>query len=258
MNRIADVFARKGKKALIAYVTVGYPSIEATLNVVPLLAESGCDIVELGIPFSDPLADGATIQNASHHAIQNGLTPQLCLDIAGELSEKTAVPLVFMTYLNPIISYGPERFCHASARSGVSGMIIPDLPPDEGAELDRLTARNGIDLIYLLPPTATAARAGLIAQKSQGFIYLVSVTGVTGARTSLPVNLDAAIANLRTITDKPLCVGFGISTPEQAREAARPADGVIIGSKIIQLMEADASYGALKDFIKSVRKSLDE
>jgi tryptophan synthase alpha chain len=258
MKRIADVFAHKGRKALIAYVTVGYPSIEATMKAVPLLAECGCDIVELGIPFSDPLADGATIQNASHRAILNGVTPQLCLDIAGELGKKAGIPLVFMSYLNPLMSYGLSEFCLACARSSVSGLIIPDLPPDEGGELDGLTRQNGIDLIYLLPPTATEARARMIAQRSHGFIYLVSVTGVTGARTSLPQNLETSIARLRTITATPLCVGFGISSPEQACEAARLADGVIIGSKIIQLMEVDASLAALKDFVKEVRESLDE
>ena len=258
MKRIADVFAHQGRKALIAYVTVGYPSVEATMKVVPLLAECGCDIVELGIPFSDPQADGATIQNASHQAILNGVTPKLCLDIAAELGKITDIPLVFMTYLNPVLSYGFAEFCSACTRSAVSGLIVPDLPPDEGAELDDLTRQNGIDLIYLLPPTATSARVSLIARRSQGFIYLVSVTGVTGARASLPQHLEASIAGLRKITDKPLCVGFGVSSPAQAREAARMTDGVIIGSKIIQLMEKDASFCALKDFVKEVREALDE
>lgn len=257
MKRISDVFAHKGRKVLIAYVTVGYPSIEATMKVVPLLAECGCDIVELGIPFSDPLADGTTIQNASHHAILNGVTPQICLEIAGELGKKADIPLVFMSYLNPLLSYSLARFCQACAVSSVGGLIIPDLPPDEGGELDELTRQNGLDLIYLLPPTATETRASLIAQRSQGFIYLVSVVGVTGARTSLPQNLEAFIAGLRTITAKPLCVGFGISSPEQAHGACRLADGVIIGSKIIQLIEADASLTALRDFVKEVRESLD-
>lgn len=257
MKRIADVFARKERKALIAYVTVGYPSVEATMKAVPLLAECGCDIVELGIPFSDPLADGATIQNASYQALLNGVTPQSCLDVASDLSKKADLPLVFMTYLNPILSYGLEKFCKACAQSSVSGLIIPDLPPDEGGELGELARQNGLDLIYLLPPTATEARARLIAQKSQGFIYLVSVTGVTGARAILSQNLNASIARLRAITDKPLCVGFGISNPEQARQAARLADGVIIGSKIIQLIEADASLATLRNFVKEVRESLD-
>jgi tryptophan synthase alpha chain len=235
----------------------GYPSIEATMKTVTLLAENGCDIVELGIPFSDPLADGATIQNAGHQAILNGVTPRMCLDLAGELRKTLDIPLVFMTYLNPVMSYGVSEFCEACSRSSVSGIIIPDLPPDEASEMDAASLRYGIDLIYLLPPTATAARAEMISRRSQGFIYLVSVTGVTGARTSFPQNLDASISRLRSITNKPLCVGFGISSPTQAREAARHTAGVIIGSRIIQLMEEDPSLAALKGFVQEVRKSLD-
>jgi tryptophan synthase alpha chain len=174
------------------------------------------------------------------------------------VGRKTDIPLVFMGYLTPIMSYGLDKFCQACADSSVSGLIIPDLPPDEGGEMEVLTRRNGLDLVYLLPPTATPERAALIARKSQGFIYLVSVTGVTGARTSLPQNLEASIAGLRKITEKPLCVGFGISSPEQARGMAQIADGVIIGSKIIQLMEQDSSLAALRAFIKKVRTALDE
>jgi tryptophan synthase alpha chain len=257
LTRISEVFTQKDRKALIAYVTVGYPSIEATKKVVLLLAKCGCDIVELGIPFSDPLADGATIQNASHRALQNGVTTQMCLDIAAELTNKVSIPLLFMTYLNPLLSYGLEAFCRACALSSVTGLIIPDLPPDEGEGLEEIARHNGIDLVYLLPPTATQTRTKLIAQRSQGFIYLVSVAGVTGARASLPQNLETSIANLRTLSDKPLCVGFGISSPEQALQAARFADGVIIGSKIIQIMEADESLATLKDFVEEVRVTLD-
>ena len=258
MSRIDAVFKQAGRKALITYVTVGYPSVEATLKVVPFMADHGCDIVELGIPFSDPLADGATIQRASHNALKNGVTPQLCLEVARELSAKVNTPLVFMTYLNPVLSYGFEAFCTACAQSGVSGLIIPDLPPEEGSELEAISQRQGIDLIYLLAPTSTTERIAFLAQRSRGFIYLVSLTGVTGVRDSLPPDLDAFVSRVRGITSKPLCVGFGISTPEQARQAARTADGVIIGSRIIQLMEADESFGPLGSFIKEVRSSLDE
>src|SRR4030043_2343583 len=145
MTRIASVFNRTGHKALIAYVTVGYPSIEDTLKVVPLLAGSGCDIVELGIPFSDPLADGATIQKASFYALKNGVTPKCCLEVAKELSQKVNIPLVFMTYFNPVFSYGLEKFCNACAKSGIDGIIIPDLPPDEGSELEAITQKNSPD-----------------------------------------------------------------------------------------------------------------
>ena len=258
MRRISEVFARKGRKALIGYVMAGYQSGEATLKAVTLLAECGCDIVELGVPFSDPLADGATIQNAGHRAILNGVTPKMCLDMAGKLGKIVDIPLVLMTYLNPVMSFGMARFCAACARSSVSGIIIPDLPPDEASEMDEAAFKNGIDLIYLAPPTVTPERARLIAEKSQGFIYMVSVTGVTGTRTALPQHLEDTVSMLRGFTDKPLCVGFGISTPAQARAAAEKADGVIIGSKIIQLMEEDPSLASLKDFVAEVRKSLDD
>jgi len=228
------------------------------LKVVPLLVSGGCDIVELGIPFSDPLADGATIQKASFRALQNGITPRLCLEVAKELSQMVETPLVFMTYFNPVFSYGLEEFCSACASSGVSGLIIPDLPMEEGLELEAITQRQGLDLIYLLAPTSTDERVRLVAERSRGFIYLVSVTGVTGARGRLPANLDAFVARVRKVTTRPLCVGFGISTPQQAREVACIADGVIVGSKIIQLMEADDNFTSAGNFIKGLRQALDE
>ena len=258
MNRIASVF-NQGHTALIAYITVGYPSIEATLGVVPVLASSGCDIVELGIPFSDPIADGVTIQRASFQALQNGVTPKVCLEVARELGQKTQIPLVFMTYFNPVFSYGLEEFCGACAGSGVSGLIVPDLPPEEGSELEVITKKQGIDLIYLLAPTSTEERVKLVAQRSGGFIYLVSVTGVTGARDRLPANLEAFVTRVRQVASQPLCVGFGISTPEQAKRVAGIADGVIVGSRLIQLMETEGDYiSSVSRFIKGLRQALDE
>ena len=257
MSRIDAVFKRKGHKALIAYVTVGYPSIEATLKAVPLLAASGCDIVELGIPFSDPLADGVTIQQASFRALQNGITPRICLEAAGELRRKVDIPLVFMTYFNPVFSYGLRKFCSDCAGSGIDGLIIPDLPPEEGAELEKITGKDGIDLIYLLAPTSPDERLKLVAERSRGFIYLVSVTGITGARDRLPADLEAFVARVRKVSTKPLCVGFGIATPEQAKRVARIADGVIVGSRIVQLMEADESMVKVADFAAELRRALD-
>jgi len=241
------------------YVTVGYPTIEATLKVIPLLAQNGADIVELGIPFSDPLADGATIQKASFHALQNGVTPQLCLDVARQLRQVIEIPLVFMTYFNPVFSYGLEEFCTNCRRSGVDGLIIPDLPPEEGTELETVTRGRDLDLIYLLAPTSTEERIKLVSERSRGFIYLVSVTGVTGARDKLPLDLEAFVAKVRGITKQPLCVGFGISTPRQARQVARVADGVIVGSRIIQLMEAEDNFmPTVGNFIKELRQALDK
>ena len=236
---------------------VGYPSIEATLKVVPLLASCGCDIVELGIPFSDPLADGATIQKASFRALQNGVTPNRCLEVARQLSHEIDIPLVFMTYFNPVFSYGLEQFCSDCAHSGIDGLIIPDLPPEEGSELEASSQRQGLDLIYLLAPTSTEERIRLIAERSRGFIYLVSVTGVTGARDNLPSDLETFVTRVRKVATQPLCIGFGVSTPEQASWVARIADGVIIGSRIIQLMEADESMVDVADFARELRCALD-
>ena len=258
MSRLESVFKQKNHKALIAYVTVGYPSIEATLKVVPLLAECGCDIIELGIPFSDPMADGATIQRASFKALENGVTTNLCLDIVKKISKKTSIPLIFMTYFNPIYKYGLAKFCYDCVAAGVDGLIVPDLLPEEGDELGGFAAKSGVDLIYLLAPTSLEERIKLVADKSRGFIYLVSIAGVTGARNELPVDLGKFISQVKQIAKQPVCVGFGISTPEQAVQVAKTADGVIIGSKLIQLIETDdTAMTATQSFIKNTRKTLD-
>lgn len=257
MSRITEVF-KPGRKALVGYITCGYPDVETTIKAAGTLAESGCDILELGIPFSDPLADGATIQKASHEALLKGITPQKCLETAKIISETTEMPLVFMTYYNPVLYYGQEDFCHACIHAGVSGLIIPDLPPEEGKGLESITRKNNIDLIYLLAPTSTDERIKTAAAKSRGFIYLVSLTGVTGARKELSPELGNFVKRVRKQTRKPLCVGFGISTPEQAAEAAKDADGVIIGSKIIQLIEKDNTLSSLKTFISGIRRVLDK
>jgi len=256
MSRIASAFAKLNRVALIPYITVGYPSIEATLEIVPLLAESGCDIVELGIPFSDPLADGATIQHASYEALRQGITPKLCLEVAQVLRQRVEIPLVFMTYYNPVLKFGLEEFCSKCAEVGVDGLIIPDLPPEEGEDLERSAQEYEIDLIYLLTPISTKERIDIVASRSSGFIYLVSLTGVTGTRDVLPDELESFVNRVRTRTRKPLCVGFGVSTPEQVRRIAKVADGVIVGSRIIQLMEEDTTFSSLKAFTSSLREAL--
>ncbi len=258
MSRITSVFSQSGHKALMPFITVGYPSIEATLKIVPMLAENGCDIIELGIPYSDPLADGVTIQKASFHALENGVTPQLCLDVARELSRNVNIPLVFMSYYNPVFTYGLNEFCSVSAQSGIDGLIIPDLPPDEGAELEAISKKHNLDLVYLLAPTSNEERIKLVTSRSQGFIYLVSVSGVTGARGSLPHDLQRFVSRVRKATNKPLCIGFGISNAEQARQVAQIADGVIIGSRLIQLMENSDGLTSVCNLIKELRNALDE
>jgi len=256
LSRIASVFVRSNSTALIPYITVGYPSVETSLKVVPLLASSGCDIIELGIPFSDPLADGATIQQASYEALTQGVTPWVCFEVAHKLRQQVEVPLVFMTYYNPVLKFGLEQFCSKCAEVGRGGLFIPELPPEEGQELEPSTRSHGLDLIYLLSPTSTEERIQLVASKASGFIYLVSVTGVTGARNELPRELESFVTRVRKRTEKPLCVGFGVSTPEQARRIAEVADGVIVGSRILQLIKENNSLKSLRLFIKGLRDVL--
>ncbi|MEE8352836.1 MAG: tryptophan synthase subunit alpha [Dehalococcoidales bacterium] len=258
MSRIESVFTAGHRPALIAYVTVGYPSVAATLEVVPALAEAGCDIVELGIPFSDPLADGTTIQAASAAALAAGVTPTACLEVAAELRRKVELPLLFMTYYNPVLRFGLDEFCAAGARSGIDGLIVPDLPPDEADDLDAASRQHGLDVVYLLAPTSTEERIRLVARRSRGFIYLVSLVGVTGARSRLSEGLDDLVARVRRHTTMPICVGFGIGTPEQAKRVGQVADGVIVGSRLVQLVNEDTPpYHKVRDFAASLRAALD-
>jgi tryptophan synthase alpha chain len=256
MSQITSVF-KPGHKALITYITVGYPDIKATPRIAATLADNGCDIIELGIPFSDPLADGATIQKASHRALQQGTTPQVCLDIARQLRRKMRIPLVFMTYYNPVLNFGLEAFCQSCSGAGINGLIVPDLPPEEGGELEAMTRKHDLDLIYLLAPTSTEERITAVAARSRGFIYLVSLAGVTGARNTLPLELESFVRRVRKKAEQPLCVGFGVSTAAHAKRVASIADGVIVGSRLIQLIEEDTSLASLKSFVSSLRQALD-
>ena len=256
MSKIPTVFANGKRKALITYLTVGYPNVDTTLEMVPLIASAGCDLVELGIPFSDPLADGATIQRASYHALQRGTTPGACLEVAHKLKALVDIPMVFMTYFNPVHRYGLDSFCRDCAEAGISGLIVPDLPPEEGHDLERITENNGLDLIYLLAPTSDEERIDLVAARSRGFIYLVSITGVTGARSTLPPELESFVAKVRQRTGQPLCVGFGISSAIVAQRVAKIADGVIVGSRLIQLMDEEDPVNKVRSFIQSLRDAL--
>jgi tryptophan synthase alpha chain len=256
MSQITSVF-RPGHKALIGYITAGYPDIKATPDIAVALARNGCDIIELGIPFSDPLADGATIQKASYRALQNGTTPEICLEIARQIRHKIDVPLAFMTYYNPVLNFGLEPFCRSCTEAGINGLIVPDLPPEEGEELEAVTRQHDLDLIYLLAPTSTDERVAAVAERSRGFIYLVSLTGVTGARDTLPPELEDFVKRVRRKAQQPLCVGFGISSPEQARRVGAVADGVIVGSRLIQLIEEDTTLATLDSFVVGLRQALD-
>ena len=256
MSQITSIF-KGGYKALITYITAGYPDIKATPEIAQALAENGSDIIEVGIPFSDPLADGATIQKASYQALQRGTTPEACLEAAEEIRRKIKTPLVFMTYYNPVLNYGREAFCRSCRKVGINGLIVPDLPPEEGSELEAITQKHDIDLIYMLAPTSTEARIAEVGKRSRGFIYLVSLTGVTGARDALSPELEGFVKRVRQKARQPLCVGFGISSAEQAQRVATVADGVIVGSRLIQLIEEDATLGSLKLFVASLRRALD-
>ncbi|ADJ25813.1 tryptophan synthase, alpha subunit [Dehalogenimonas lykanthroporepellens BL-DC-9] len=257
MSALSEVFGRAGCKALIGYLTVGYPDLATTLRAVEVLEKAGCDVVELGIPFSDPIGDGPVIQSASFRALENGVTPQDCIETARQLRRTVRLPLVFMGYYNPVLSYGPVAFCRSAAEAGVNGLIVPDLPPEESGVLSEAARDAGLDLVHLLAPTSTAERVATVARQSRGFIYLVSVAGVTGTRSGVPDYLPEFIGRVRSATSQPLAVGFGVSTPEQAEAMAAHANGVIIGSQLIRLIDEDPSLGKLAEFIRATRRALD-
>ena len=255
MSRIASALARR--KALIAYITAGYPSTDATLEAVPTLARCGCDIVEIGIPFSDPLADGPLIQRATHIALNKGTTVARCLEMANQLRRKASwPPFVFMGYYNPLLAYGVEAFCRGCNDAGVDGLIVPDLPPEEGEELEGACQEQGVALIYLLAPTSPLERVRLVSERSVGFIYLVSVTGITGPRNQLPPDLAAFVQRVRKVSDKPLAVGFGISSLAQASKVAQLVDGVIVGSELVRRAQGKHGVEQVREFVSGLRRAV--
>jgi tryptophan synthase alpha chain len=240
MSRIDTTFRRlrkTGEIALIPYLTVGYPTLDITRQLLPVIGRQGADLIELGIPFSDPLADGATVQRAYHAALENGVTLADCLSVAAEARRSNEVPLLFMTYYNPIHNYGLQRFATDCANAGIDGLIIPDLPPEEAALIKAECVSAGIDLIFLLAPTSTDERIKMVVELASGFIYCVSLTGVTGARADLSEEARKLVARVRQHTDLPLVVGFGIGSPDQVAQVAQIADGAVVGSALINLLE---------------------
>jgi len=241
VSNVEAVFHRcraEGRIALVAYLTVGYPAPADTVPLVQALVEGGFDIVELGVPFSDPLADGATIQRASQRALANGINLARALASAAALRGTVAAPLLLMGYYNPFLRYGLERLAADAARSGIQGLIVPDLPPEEADELAAAIAPHGIDNISMLAPTSGPARMAIVGRQARGFVYCVSLAGVTGARRSLSSDLEPFLAEARRHTDLPLAVGFGLSRPEHVAAVARVADGAVVGSAIIDLIDA--------------------
>jgi len=240
------------RKLLIPFVTAGYPSRRGCRDLLKACAAGGADRVELGIPFSDPLADGPVIQAVSQKALDRGTTLEDAFRIAGSFRE---VPLLFMTYLNPVLQYGPERFFRRASGVGLRGLIVPDLPPEESGPLRGPARERGIPIVYLVSPTCEEGRIRLIGRLSEDFIYLVSVKGVTGAK--MGEGVGAFIRRVRKFTDRPLCVGFGISTPGDARRVAREADGVIVGSALLRIVEGGGGPREVERFVASLRRAMD-
>jgi tryptophan synthase alpha chain len=240
-NRIDQCFAQlkaKREKALIAYIMAGDPSLAETEQLVLGLEQAGADIIELGVPFSDPIADGPVIQQAAERALRNGTTLRQVLATVASLRERTQIPLVLMLYYNSMHAMGLERFCRAASEAGIDGLIVPDMPPDEAGPLRGPAAEAGLRVIFLLAPTSTAARRTYVAKESQGFLYYVSITGITGARIQNMPEVGTNVAKIRKATKTPVAVGFGVSTPEDAENIAAMADGVIVGSAIVKQIVA--------------------
>ena len=264
MNRIDKSFKilrKQKKKAFIAYITAGDPGLSMTKNIVLALENAGADIIELGIPFSDPLADGPTIQAASHRALLKGATLRKIFSAVSGLRKATDIPIVFMTYYNPVLRYGIRDFVKSCKSSGVDGVIIPDLPYEEALDLIKMSREEDIAVIFLAAPTSTKARIRNIIRSSTGFIYYVSLTGVTGARRSLSGEISSNVRVIKSMTKKPVAVGFGISDIEQARSVAKNADGVIVGSAIVKIIEKyqnnnKALISKVSSFSKSLAKAI--
>jgi tryptophan synthase alpha chain len=249
------------ERALVAYFTAGDPSLALTRKLVVEAARRGADVIELGIPFSDPLADGQVIQRATQRALAAGVTLPRVLELVREMRGEVSAPLVFLTYYNPILAFGLKAFCRTSVEAGIDGVIVADLPPEESGPLRAEAIAAGLDLIHLVAPTSTPERMRKIARASEGFVYMVSLTGVTGERTALATEeLAQQLRALRAITTKPVCVGFGIGTPEQAALVGQLADGVVVGSAIVRLVERHASSAELLnrvgDFIAGLKAPL--
>ncbi len=259
---IEQAFAAPGA-LFMPYMTLGFPDYATSLDIVQACAESGAGLMELGIPFSDPLADGPTIQHSTQVALENGMTVRRCLEAARDLRARgVSIPFVFMSYFNPILAYGLESFID-EASDAAQGILIPDLPPDEASDLIKLAETRGLATAFMLSPNSTTARIRLATESSSGFTYLVSVLGITGARDSLPADLEAFVRRVRQLSARPvpLAVGFGISSPKQAGWVAQVADGVIVGSALVKAVEAAQHSGgdpskAAARFVSAIRAGM--
>lgn len=244
-------------KAFIPFLTAGDPTLETTEQLILAMEQAGADLIEIGIPFSDPVAEGLAIQGADQRALSAGTTTDKIFEMVGRVNEKVNIPLVFMTYINPVFTYGTERFVEKCVDCGISGLIIPDLPFEEKEEVLPVCKKYGVTLISMIAPTSHE-RIAKIAAQAQGFVYCVSSLGVTGVRSKITTNIGEMVALVKKSTDAPCAIGFGISTPQQAAEMAKSADGVIVGSAIVKLI---AEYGTnsvqpVFDYVKSMKQAI--
>ncbi|MGH2405761.1 MAG: tryptophan synthase subunit alpha [bacterium] len=262
MSRIGSTFTalrQQGRRALIPFLMGGDPSLEASASFLSRFADSGADLLEIGVPFSDPIADGPINQKAAQRALLNGVSLPAILDLVGRVRSRLAQPIVLLSYYNPILQYGLDVFCKRASAAGVDGVVVPDLPPEEGDALRGAADEHGVDAIFLAAPTSTDARLARVAAASRGFVYYVSLTGVTGVRATLGADVGSLVGRLRRHTPLPICVGFGVSTPEHAQQVAAVADGVIVGSAVVAIIErlGDSAAPALVEFLRSLRAGVD-
>ncbi len=259
---IRDTFqglAGSGNTGIIPFITVGFPDVDTTLELVPALAQAGADVIELGVPFSDPLADGATIQKASFHALEQGVTMKTCLEVCSQLRGKgTDVPLVFLGYYNQFLAFGLKRFAAEAQKSGLNGVIVPDLPPEEAGPLADECRSHDIDLIPLLAPTSKDHRIASACSLAGGFIYCVSLTGVTGSRDRVSEGAEELVRRVREHTDLPIAVGFGLSQAEHVRAVGQFADAAIVGSALVNVIDTAPPGEAVRraaEFVSGLRQS---
>lgn len=255
MSRINEAFAKH--KAFIPFITCGDPDLETTKKIVIAMAENGADLIELGIPFSDPTAEGPVIQEADNRALQSGAATAKVLALARELRETVRVPMVFMTYANVVYAYGIEKFLQEAREAEMDGLILPDVPYEEKEEFDALCSQYGLDLISMIAPTSKQ-RIRMIAKEAKGFIYVVSSMGVTGVRKEITTDIDSLIQEIRSVSDVPCAVGFGISTPETAARMAAASDGAIVGSAIVRLIAAHGKDACepVSEFVRQMSEAV--
>ena len=252
MSRIAETFARlrrEGKRALIPFITAGDPDLKTTRDLLVELARAGASLIELGVPFTDPMADGPVIQRASMRALRNGIDVAEILQVVGEARREMDVPVVLFSYFNPLLQFGAGRLSEQARRAGADGVLVTDLVPEEAGNFAATLAKNELDCIFLVAPTSTDERLRMIADRASGFIYAVSRTGVTGAREELSIEAEKLVARVRDLTDLPIAVGFGISTRAQVRDVWRYADAAVVGSAVVGEIE---KLGGAPDIVKQV------